>query len=219
MPAEIVSPSPPRCWARTQWVIAPIGRSRLRTGRMPTGRTDETETMFCSANPAFWSASSNAFRSETFETALPDVTKNFVGIGNMCSANAPHCRGRLKGLRDGTHQTARIISWYYYLSGWMTRRRQRRRRFGGGRRDDPFVHAVCVLAPRVVSVQDTVRAVAESTVEFDGHEVLRAHLESDRRQASFAADGLGGLHHPRPDALPPGFRGDRHRQDSAHMTL
>src|SRR2546425_10226737 len=147
MPAEIVSPSPPRCWARTQWVIAPIGRSRCRTARMPTGRTDETDTIFCSASPAFWSASSNAFRSETFETALPDVTKNFVGIGNMCSANAPHCRGRLKGLRDGVGPTDGIISGHYYLSCQMARRRQRRRPGEGVRRDDCFVHAVGVLAP------------------------------------------------------------------------
>src|SRR3989442_11662728 len=143
---------------------------------MPTGRTDETDTIFCSAKPAFWSASSNAFRSETFETALPDVTKNFVGIGNMCSANAPHCRGRLKGLRDGARPTSRIISCYYYLSGWMARGCQRGHVRCGGRRDDRFVHAVGVLAPRGISVQDAVRAVAESTVEFDGHAVLRTHF-------------------------------------------
>src|SRR3989442_9553115 len=211
MPAEIVSPSPPRCCASTQWVIAPIGRSRRRTDRMPTGRTEETDTMFCSAKPAFWSASSKAFRSETFDTALPDVTKNFVGRGNMCSANARDCPRRLKGLRKRARPRCGIISRYYYLSGCMARCGHRLRTFGGGRRDDRFMHTVCILAPRVVTVQHTVRAVPEPTIEFDGDEVLRAHLESDGRKASLATDGFGRLHHPSPDPVAPGFRCDGHR--------
>src|SRR5205809_817261 len=219
IPAEIVSPSPPRCCARTQWVIAPIGRSRRRTGRMPTGRTEETDTIFCSANPAFWSASSKAFRSETFETALPDVTKNFVGIGNMCSANARHCRAGLKGLRESVGPNRGIIYRYYYLSGRMAGGGQRARTFRGGRRENRLVHAIRVLTPGVVSVEHAVRPVPEPTVEFDGHEVLRAHLESDSRQPPLEADGFGGLHHSSPDPVAPGFRGDRHGQDATCVSF
>jgi hypothetical protein len=47
------------------------------------GRTEDTETRPCSDMPAFWRASSNALRSNTLETALSDVMKNFVGTGNM----------------------------------------------------------------------------------------------------------------------------------------
>src|SRR3989442_5999239 len=103
-----------------------------------------------------------------------------------------------------------IISRYYYLSGRMTRRGQWLGVFGGRRRDDRLVHAVCILAPRVVTVQHAVRAVAEPAVEFHGDEILRAHLESDRRHAPLAANGLGRLHHSSSDPVAPGFRCDRH---------
>src|SRR5438309_11036294 len=100
MPAETVSPSPPRCWARTQCVMAPIGKCLLRTGLMPTGKTEETDTMFCFARPAFWRAWSKAFRSERRETALPAVRKNLVGIGGMVACEAPGMAGATLGFGE-----------------------------------------------------------------------------------------------------------------------
>src|SRR3989442_13687094 len=87
-----------------------------------------------------------------------------------------------------------IISRYYYLSGRMARRGQWLGVFGGRRRDDRLVHAVCILAPRVVTVQHAVRAVAEPAIEFHGDEILRAALESDRRQGPLPPKGPARRH-------------------------
>src|SRR5439155_7236308 len=76
-----------------------------------------------------------------------------------------------------------------------------------------------VVAPGVVSVEHAVRLVPEPTVELDGHEVLRAHLESDGRQTPLTTNSFGGLHHQRSDPAAAGFRCDGNGQDAARVAL
>src|SRR3972149_6485861 len=62
--------------------------------------------------PALRSASSNAFRSETRETALPEVTKNFFGIWSMASLRVrDSCHLRLSNQRcDGLRHRVGIVA-------------------------------------------------------------------------------------------------------------
>ena len=73
-------------------MIAPIGSSFHLIWWMFTGRTEDTYTRFCSERPASVRAASNAFRSEIFETARPEVTKNLVGIGSIASKSRVKAR-------------------------------------------------------------------------------------------------------------------------------
>ena len=88
MPADIVSPSHPRIWARTQWVTAPMGISAISVMTAPSGITEDTETRFCSPIPALMSAMSKALRSETSLTAELLVMKNFEGTSSMAVPTA-----------------------------------------------------------------------------------------------------------------------------------
>src|SRR3990172_4904593 len=189
MPAEIISPSPPRCCARTVWVIAPMGSSRRFTCWIPMGRMEETETRFCSPIPALRSASSKAFRSEILLTALPEVTKNFFGMGSM-----------------RTPSIDRSI-----LKLWPRHRR--------GDIDEGLRHLMSVLAPGVVGVEEAIRAVAEATVERDGRGVRHADLEPRELRATRPAERLTRLHELAPNPLAAERRGHRHGQDAYRVGL
>src|SRR6267143_3895365 len=103
-----------------------------------------------------------------------------------------------------------------YNAGWMDRLRFTS---GSGRKlgGHALAHAVCILAPGVVSVQHTVRSVSEPAVQFDRDEVPCAHLESARRDASFAAHRLCGLHHESRNATAASLRVHPDGKDSARV--
>src|SRR5467141_1203280 len=86
----------------------------------------------------------------------------------------------------------------------------------GGHR---LVHAVGVLAPRVVAVQDAIRAISEPPIQLDRAEVPRADLEANRRYASVAADCVHGLHHLRPESAAACAWRNRDGEDPTHLAL